>query len=778
MAVLLTAGSVYADRSWSPPDQTGHAGQFLETDGTNTLWAATSGGGSGGTIGGAVTGGTPNDVLFVDPSGNLGQNNNFQYTSSGGLNVKNIYSSFGPTTPPVRVVNGADFYGTDNTINGVQIGVGNASAGTSAYSFVYMNNNLAVSADATHYAGLGYTSSIYSDTTFGTAANIASQFQLWNTDGPLTFLATNSGTPQYMNFVIGGAATTNEQMRLNTTGLGLKTAVPTHTLTLGSTSTGIAYYNTTDQTTNFERVLSSWVSNVYTIATSAGGTGTIRNIALIGGNTSLTVGQSDPSGSGVNITRSSSSNASLLSVGSSNGSLGFTSGTGTQAGIVIDPTITQTSTAGYRGLWITPFESTTGSGSKFLIDAGTNSAQLASGTHTSKFSVDNAGNVILAGSITASGSGNVFGTSNIFGLNFTGTASVNISGVVSTSVASSTQGRLFSVDAGTLTRSADTGTIAQSATSSFGIPTLAAGAATTYTIASTVYIDGAPLQGTNATITNAAALYINTGTAVFNGGLSTGFPNTTSNFNVVGNTSISVTGTTPIGGQSINYRSLFNGQTSQILTVNDSYASMMIGANAITTAASGTHAIVANLAVVAPVITIGTAGITNAASLYVQAAPTGATNNYALMIGAGNVFFGGKLTTYNSITTAGYGIPAIYGSGRQTAQTAADASVATYTVGASDGSFWVSGNVNVTAFAVGTFNEIVTYTDETNTVQTLKLNFSSVTGTIGIAIAATGPFEGIPAQIRAKAGTAITISTTGTFTSLTYNVEGNITQVQ
>lgn len=427
--------------------------------------------------------------------------------------------------------------------------------------------------------------------------------------------------------------------------LGLQTTAPTHTLTLGSTSTGIAYYNTTDQTTNFERVLSSWVSNVYTIATSAGGTGTIRNIALIGGNTSLTVGQSDPSGSGVNITRSSSSNASLLSVGSSNGSLGFTSGTGTQAGIVIDPTITQTSTAGYRGLWITPFESSTGSGSKFLIDAGTNSAQQASGTHTSKFSVDNAGNVILAGSITASGSGNVFGTSNIFGLNFTGTASVNISGVVSTSVASSTQGRLFSVDAGTLTRSADTGTIAQSATSSFGIPTLAAGAATTYTNASTLYIDGAPLAGTNATITNAAALYVNSGVILAAGGVVSGFPNTTSNFNLQGTTTMGTTGTVPLSTQSINYRSLFNAQTTQVLTVNDSYASMMIGANAITTAASGTHNVVANLAVVAPVITIGTATVTNAASLYVDAAPTGATNNYALLVNSGISSFVGGIGT-------------------------------------------------------------------------------------------------------------------------------------
>lgn len=137
----------------------------------------------------------------------------------------------------------------------------------------------------------------------------------------------------------------------------------------------------------------------------------------------------------------------------------------------------------------------------------------------------------------------------------------------------------------------------------------------------------------------------------------------------------------------------------------------------------------------------------------------------------------GKITTYNNVATAGWGIPAIYGQGRSTAQTAAVTSVATYTVGAADGSFIISANCNITAFTAGTFNVTVTYTDETNTSQTLKLNFSSVTGTLGIALAAAGPFEGIPAHIRCKASTAITIATSGTFTLLTYNVEGYITQI-
>lgn len=140
----------------------------------------------------------------------------------------------------------------------------------------------------------------------------------------------------------------------------------------------------------------------------------------------------------------------------------------------------------------------------------------------------------------------------------------------------------------------------------------------------------------------------------------------------------------------------------------------------------------------------------------------------------------GLLNKYNSVATVGWGVPAIYGRGRSTAQTTAVASVATYTVGAADGSFIVSANVNVTTSSAENFTVTVAYTDETNTARTLTLNFSLVTGTIGTAITfgnGAVPYEGIPMHIRCKASTAITIATTGTFTGATYNVEGLISQI-
>lgn len=139
-----------------------------------------------------------------------------------------------------------------------------------------------------------------------------------------------------------------------------------------------------------------------------------------------------------------------------------------------------------------------------------------------------------------------------------------------------------------------------------------------------------------------------------------------------------------------------------------------------------------------------------------------------------------KISTYNSVATAGGGIPAIYGAGRATAQAAANASVATYTNGAADGSFVVSANVLITASTTFSFTVTAAYTDEGNTSRTLTLSFSNVGGTIATTIANTGgavPYEGVPMHIRCKASTAITIATTGTFTSVTYNVEGYITQL-
>lgn len=143
----------------------------------------------------------------------------------------------------------------------------------------------------------------------------------------------------------------------------------------------------------------------------------------------------------------------------------------------------------------------------------------------------------------------------------------------------------------------------------------------------------------------------------------------------------------------------------------------------------------------------------------------------------------GKVVNYSGIATSGWGTPAIYGTfARAVGATSRSAAVATYTVGSSDGTFEVSGNVNVTVSTTHSFSLDVTYTDETNTSQTLILPMSQLTGafiTGGLItnVTATGPYESPVMHIRCKASTSITIRpSNGTFTSVTYNAEGIIKQ--
>lgn len=138
----------------------------------------------------------------------------------------------------------------------------------------------------------------------------------------------------------------------------------------------------------------------------------------------------------------------------------------------------------------------------------------------------------------------------------------------------------------------------------------------------------------------------------------------------------------------------------------------------------------------------------------------------------------GIISNYRAVNTAGYGIEPIRASGRFTAQTAAKASVATFTP-AADGSFDICANILITVSTVYNFSMTCTYTDEGNTARTLTLEFSNLAGTLLTSITGVGtvPLSGIPVRIRAKASTAITLQTTGTFTTVTYNVEGTIKQV-
>lgn len=100
------------------------------------------------------------------------------------------------------------------------------------------------------------------------------------------------------------------------------------------------------------------------------------------------------------------------------------------------------------------------------------------------------------------------------------------------------------------------------------------------------------------------------------------------------------------GSSSVNFRNVLGGSVSTIAAgVGNNYANTIIASSTLTAAASGTHAILANL-VVNPIGTITNTApvtITNTVSLYVNGAPTGGTNNYAMWVASGISKFDGDV---------------------------------------------------------------------------------------------------------------------------------------
>lgn len=134
-----------------------------------------------------------------------------------------------------------------------------------------------------------------------------------------------------------------------------------------SAANAIRLYNTADATTNTEYGQISFGSNLLQINTTNTGTGTTaRDIRIGGAATYLTIGVV-----GVVIRRDTTAITSLLNVTSTS----LLASAGTQSGVLINPTINQSGSAGYNALYINPTESTTGSGTKYLINAQVGSSQ-------------------------------------------------------------------------------------------------------------------------------------------------------------------------------------------------------------------------------------------------------------------------------------------------------------------------------------------------------------------------------------------------------------------
>lgn len=136
------------------------------------------------------------------------------------------------------------YFGSDNTLSGVNVEAGNYSPGGSAYGGFTVLNNLD-DATGAHYAFFGLTSSNYNDPTFGTSQAFPNQMQLVNSDGQIVIQANFNGTttvPTANNiiFTINGTSVANEVARITPAGLGIGTTTPGSLLSLGNT-TGINF---------------------------------------------------------------------------------------------------------------------------------------------------------------------------------------------------------------------------------------------------------------------------------------------------------------------------------------------------------------------------------------------------------------------------------------------------------------------------------------------------------------------------------------------------------
>lgn len=150
------------------------------------------------------------------------------------------------------------------------IAIGGTVGGGTSGSVLFVNPNGII---AQENADFNYNASTNSLTVTGT-------------DGADPSFAPISGMGMYNvgSGTLGFSTGSTFSMGIDSSGrLGIGTTNPTHSITLPSTSSGMAFYNTSDQTTNYERVVGNWSGNEYRISTGKGGSGTTRALRLTAG---------------------------------------------------------------------------------------------------------------------------------------------------------------------------------------------------------------------------------------------------------------------------------------------------------------------------------------------------------------------------------------------------------------------------------------------------------------------------------------------------------------
>lgn len=216
--------------------------------------------------------------------------------------------------------------------------------------------------------------------------SLAAEGRFYNSNTQFGF---GTDTAHAMGFYTNGGG--NTRIYIGSTGLiGFGTVTPTHSLTIPSSATGVAHYNTSDMTTNYERARTYWSGNSFNISVEKGGTGLPRGLSILG--SPVAIGTASTTFGIAEGTSSSGYYQFNRSSGTANATISAVTGTWSQSsgscvGLSISPTINQSSTAGYTALKVDATETATGSGAKTLLDL-----QIGS---SSKFRVDNSGSATM-----------------------------------------------------------------------------------------------------------------------------------------------------------------------------------------------------------------------------------------------------------------------------------------------------------------------------------------------------------------------------------------------
>jgi hypothetical protein len=200
----------------------------------------------------------------------------------------------------------------DSSTN-VEFGVGNRNNSTTAYTDLFLNNDLADST-ITHYAALYLNSSTYNDTTYGTGQAFANQLGLQNTDGLVSiFSSTSTASVNGINFYVGGTNITNEIGRFTTTGLGIGTSSPYAKLSIQSTAGNFGDQFVVSSSTNGLATSTGLVVDNFGHMGISGGRPSATQLLSIGGLTTFdTSGNlSIPSNGGTEIIFSGASTANI-----------------------------------------------------------------------------------------------------------------------------------------------------------------------------------------------------------------------------------------------------------------------------------------------------------------------------------------------------------------------------------------------------------------------------------------------------------------------------------